>query len=660
MMRWTTVSALLLLVGGATFGAWHLLLPSGAVSDDDAYAATSTDAAPEPERASPEAAMAVRSSGNTAGGAGPEAPEPGGALVARWQTEAARRRAETERVVERLEKTQSWTEARKRYEGLRRAGKPEHNLRLLQELFADATEPMTRQNLIFLAVLTLPSAVSHPWLHALREGSDAGDAEDALVALAFDGEPASVADFVALATTPSPAPVRRLWEGGERGYAKILAAGPEGARSILRSYRAIEVLDRKPYFKVRRHPRPATWTAHPYAGDTRLARRLEEGWLARYEGHPGSDDIAWRIGRKWSAAGDHLEACRWYSRASVLPDQDVTYYALSDLLLSCELLLAPEDVWRIAPRADDPNFDLLDYVAMRRVAAARGFEAAVAHAQMRAASAPGSLVGHAWLARRSHAAPYGVDRGERRLAPDDPLLRSGPWLPRPARPDPFARTLSASYWRTRYQSEDDASRLTPPALALAPSTRHVIAQLRAWETMAELARREQDARGTARADLVYKQAAIAYHEPMLLFPRWDWPGRSFGREMQARSLRKVLAVPEEIDRAREQFARESYAPYLAIRLFERLEREHPDYPGMDKVIYSRGMAWKKLIDFQPFDSAGSSYPWASAKDNMDGAVRSLVAAFEHLAASHPDSTLTDDALAAVAYWRRERPGAFGR
>ena len=114
------------------------------------------------------------------------------------------------------------------------------------------------------------------------------------------------------------------------------------------------------------------------------------------------------------------------------------------------------------------------------------------------------------------------------------------------------------------------------------------------------------------------------------------------------------------DRSRAQFEQESYAPYLAMRLFERVEREHPAYPGLDKAIYSRGLAWKQLMDFWPFDAYGAAPPGVTKEQRIDGAVRSLVTTFEHLAATYPDSTLTDDALAAIAYWRRERPKAFGR
>jgi hypothetical protein len=176
-------------------------------------------------------------------------------------------------------------------------------------------------------------------------------------------------------------------------------------------------------------------------------------------------------------------------------------------------------------------------------------------------------------------------------------------------------------------------------------------QFRAWETIATLDLRVARSSGTARADLLYKEAAVHYHDPRVLFPAY---GDIFG----FRTIFRHIARSEYHEGPGDfgAFVRTSYPLLRAIALFDRIEREHPRYPALDKVLYSKGLAWAKLGDYQ-CDAVEGAYgtedkrPWATK-------IRNAVESFERCAALCPRSTLADDALRAAAYWREERSRAF--
>jgi hypothetical protein len=104
----------------------------------------------------------------------------------------------------------------------------------------------------------------------------------------------------------------------------------------------------------------------------------------------------------------------------------------------------------------------------------------------------------------------------------------------------------------------------------------------------------------------------------------------------------------------EAFGGESFAWERALALFERLEREHGSYPAMDRVVFSAGMCWKRLVDYRPRGS------WSAYGDESvaTAAVRACVACFERVAREFPESPLADDAARAAAWWRRHRSEAF--
>lgn len=548
---------------------------------------------------------------------------------------------------------------------------PARRLQRIANTLALATDPVVRQNLIFLAALALPTEVSRPWLEVLRRGADAADAEDALCALAFSGEPEARAAFLRLAQAPAHANVHRIVDLAGHLEA-IEKAGTGEAREVLRSYRCLEALDRVPYFKITAYLASHRWGGNHdfrerigwtrgYAQDRETPVAILRAWLARYPGHPGSDDVALRIGRLHAERGDRIEAVRWYSRAATLPDQDKAYRAARLMASECELYLSPEEVLRLSEDEgrDTPNRRYYQYVWLRRLAAGRGFETAIQAWEALAAHEPASELAVAWRRRLTVSAPKGLDSGITPLPKDDPLrlVRSAAaaW---PARDDPARKHGRERGIYTGRSWPTDEHRLHPwPEVAVLDRD-GLVKQARAWLTLAELEHRAARAGGTRRADLLYKQAAVFYHDRDLLFP-------AYGRHTY--TFRGLLTgpwpgTPEEKrrrDEANGRFETQTLSYVRAIALFERIEREQPDYERMDKVIFSEGLAWRLLIDYRPHFQL---HPYldeghGSRKAN---AIRKTAQTFERCAARHPSSTLADDALAAAAYWRRTRPQAFLR
>ena len=546
---------------------------------------------------------------------------------------------------ERLARAHGWMDCLWTHERLPRLG-PDGELARLQRVFEDAKSPVVRQNLVFLAVLTLPAAISRPWLREIAAGEDPEDADDALVALAFDGDANGRAAFARLAAAPSPAPVRRLIDTLDEHEALGDEATKE-ARAVLRSYRAIEVLDRKPYFKATFvYARGVDWVAHP---DPSPELRLEllPRWIAHYPGHPGSDDMALRIGRRHTERGDHYAAARWYARAASFPDQDVTGVALQDLVATCEFVLEPAELGRLAHEQGyvTPNRTLVQYIRLRRIAADESLDRAVRLAAALGRDEPESSLGHAWNDRFAAAAPKGLDSGVQPLADDDPLRVVAEPLRRPetkGRPS----LIDGSDW---HAWPDEKRRLDPEPEALRLRHDYLALQFRAWETLTELERRAARTRDGARADLLYKQAAIFYHDRRVLVPVYG---------SQSFLFRHVFyALPEKQRCERlNRFEKNSYGLLRGIELFDRIVRDHPRWAGLDKVYFSQGLAWKKLLTYRPY------MPYyvyrEDEKRQQRTVIRNAAAALETCAARFPESPLAPSAVLAAAYWRRTRPDAF--
>lgn len=552
-----------------------------------------------------------------------------------------------------LGRIKAWTASVRAFYGLPEAVSDEAALARLQGLFTEVEEPVVRQNLIFLAALGLPD-VAGPWLQELASGTEAEaiyapDREDALVALAFAGEGTYAASFEGLSLQASSAHVQRLVDRID-DHDAIGASGGLDARETLRAYRAIEVLDRAPYFKMLAHYAPLDWQSRRAAStDVAATERLLKAWLARYPGHPGSDDIARRLARAAIKAGRPVEAARWFSRSATLPDQDVAWGALWGLISTCELMLTPAQLDRLANEEGDltPNRQLMMYIRARRLAARVGFAAGLdALDDMRRFESPHEPLVRGWAKRWTTPPARGLTSGVVPLDPTDELLQRGELaFELPPRPSRVQRS-----WDVRRLDPD----LEPKVLPVGRLAR----QFRLWETLAELEERAQGAHGDARADLLYKQAAVFYHQPDVLFPAYAWHSHSFVWLMGRAELEIVESTHAQA-RAHRHFQTETFSLRRAVALFERIEREHPGYVAMDRVLFSKGLAWKHLADYRP-NRAWFALPEHATLSSTDLALRNVVTTFETLVARYPDSTYADDAARAVGHWRATLPQLFSR
>jgi hypothetical protein len=528
---------------------------------------------------------------------------------------------------ETLAKQRGWIDALNVYWRLPGVEKPGRRERHLQRALAKTTAPLPRQNLIFLIALTVPWEQAEPRLREIAAAGSDGDREDVLVALAFSGMENELAQFLALSRAPEPVPARRLVN--TLGEADAIAAEdtPE-ARAFLRSYRAIEVLDRDPYFDrtvLRAH---WSWTDHPRDVD-RVTAELLPAWLDRYPGHPGSDDMAWRLGRRAAGNRQTADALRWLSRATVLPDQRWTTKIMLDLISVAEQHATPEILEQVANEDgfDTANRELLQYIRVRRTAAERGVEDGLRLAAALARDEPDSELARAWRQRYAAKAPRGLDSGLKPLPDDDPLRR----VKIPRGTFPKAIRITRNVYIARDLTEEQ--QLNPPRNALPLSGALLAHQFRIWETLAAL---RKPGRG---ADAHYKAAAVLYHETDAFYPIY------LRHDFNAGNL-----VMDRPDDKHPEWARDHVSPLRALEAFRDVERNFPNYAGMDKVLYSQGLSLRKIQDARELDS-GASWAYTPEQYRVEEA-KALIGAFEECAARFPDSDLAPSATNAARWWRR--------
>lgn len=616
------------------------------LSDDDATRRVDAprfapDATPLAIPAAP-AGAAPEAEGRARGESGSEpAPEAAGWRARRGERGRPWTSRTSRGTVAQLAAADHWWTSLDRFDRLPPVATPTAELDRLAAAFAQADDPRARQNLIFLAAISLPADVVEPWLEELRTGSDTADAEDALCALAFNLAPDAMPAFEALARTPDEAIATSPWPLPE-------VPDPQLARRLRRSYRSLEVLDRAPYYKAgfgylvrvlaAPHPRP----------DAAAARRMRAAWLRRFAGHPGSDDTALRIALSYQTEGDHVAAARWFARAASLPDHDKLGRAAFCLVSTCELALTPGQIDVLAHDRglDTPNRAIMQYVRLRRVAAERGCAEALAVAEGLAGAEPTSLIAYAWRNRFAAPVPRGLDSGFAPLPAHDPLRRVAAREERAPVPEDDELLHGRSglvYWWAH--EEEEKRKPWPEAFIIDADV--LMGQLRAWETLAALESRARTARRRARGDLLYKQAAVLYHDRDVFFPAYGRHTENFRgviRRVYYRSG-KTPALAAAVDR----FERNSFAWLRALELFRAIEREAPDYAAMDKVLFSQGLALRRLLDYLPYKRDRT---W------QRGMIRDVVTALERCAREFPDSPLAPDAGRAVAYWRANRPDAF--
>jgi len=349
----------------------------------------------------------------------------------------------------------------------------------LRAALQQTEEPIERQYLIFLAPRLLPAADA---AKLLRELTGPGDGEDVLLALAFNGDETARAEFARLAENPSRAMVHNLVDTLVE-IERIERMGNEDARDILRSYRALEVLTRKFYFRIVEDNIEVPYQSH-FARTTELDAELLPLWLARYPGHPGSDDVALILGE---ARFTGEKEARWRNLASVLPDQRRTSRALRGLLEIVESRELRSFVERMLDEPELPNRILLEYVRLRRVAAEEGFDSALEEAAAVVERLPFSSIGFAWRNRWAAEIPHGLFG----LPATDPLRRMSAWSVSTRGPMP--RVLGHMHDRVAAE-RTQAERLSPPREAMELSIAKLAFQFRCWETGAELERRRDQMR----------------------------------------------------------------------------------------------------------------------------------------------------------------------
>ena len=508
----------------------------------------------------------------------------------------------------------------------------------LEKALAEATHPVARQNVIFLAAVSLPHADAALLLEPLARGDEREDKEDALGALAFSGDAGAWSRYRGLA--PTSADVHRLADD-PRVLEALVTKDPHAARRVLRSYRLIETLDRDLYFDYQTMEAPHDWLPPPDPSDATAERLLRE-WLDRYPGHPGGDDMAWRLGWIDVRRGDFLGAARWFSKSSTMPDQSVNGHSPRRLLRHCAeflLDLGQLDTLLNEDGLDTPNRNWLQAILVRRTGAEHGVAEGLRLVAAIAAAYPNSRIARSWRARWSVPAPRGLDSGLESIGTRDPLRRHGPGSVPKMGHEEFARLL---------EYMGDASRLKPATNADAAFLESMARQFRIWETLAELERRAVRVGGVRAADLRYKQGAILYHEAQHAFlPTYRQGRRRHHYGMS--SFGKAVSKEAQAELTR-RFVETSFGPLRAIEIWERIEQTAPGYPGLDKAIYSQGLAYRQLLDHE----------YAPVYSLLDHAavVRGLVDSFERLAARCPDSTLTPSGAAAARYWRKRAPELF--
>ncbi|MGE3854502.1 MAG: hypothetical protein AB7K09_22415, partial [Planctomycetota bacterium] len=182
---------------------------------------------------------------------------------------------------------------------------------------------VARQHLIFHIAIALPRDMARDRLLTLlaTASADNDDREDAFAALAFVGDVDARNGFRQLAPQLPRAAVRR-WVDTPEEYA---ALEDTGDRDVLRSYRCFELLARRTYFHIHAFgwfgaPRDCfPWSGTDHAVPTDEYDAMLAAWLARYPGHPGSDDMLLRRARIANDRHDPVAALRLATEAASAP-----------------------------------------------------------------------------------------------------------------------------------------------------------------------------------------------------------------------------------------------------------------------------------------------------------------------------------------------------
>jgi hypothetical protein len=501
---------------------------------------------------------------------------------------------------------------------------------LLDRALALARDGLVRQALIFHIAIALPRDLAHARLDPLLASRPSQDADDALAALAFTLDPAAVEAFVACAVHDAPIRADCATDSWRPQDVR-----PSNARAVLRRYRSMEALDRAAYQHTDSFWYGGGGWRETFPWATRHAsdaaargddERLLEAWLAHWPGHPGSDNVAARLSRSYHGQGDDLTALRWASRAATLPDGDHRDQGIA--MMTALLELAPEGSPLLAAAIDpdEPrrNRTFLQYIVLRRRAADSGFPAALDDLRLLSRAEPDSLLARAWRERYAAPVPRCLDVGLAPLPTDDALRATA--QPEPS-PDPPSE-------RADEKRNDSGSRDTDAVSVHVLPLPRLRAQFRAWETLAELARRRRDGVGDA-VDLEFKQIAHHLCDGDALFPVYAehdaWCDGLPDADVMVRGERRAEA---------EAWAERVRSADLAIQGFVAFERAHWDHALADRALL---MAARAAI--RAADDLGDPKP---KRERIAQAIDTLTA----LLRRYPDSETARAAERAIEYWRR--------
>lgn len=513
---------------------------------------------------------------------------------------------------------------------------PERMAPHLDAALAAATRGVVRQAIIFHMAIALPPELARPRLRELQASRDPDDSEDALCALAFTGDEAALVEFEFLSFTPTAC-------AGEIAIRRVEQADRifrEGRRDILRSYRSIEALDGAPYFWLHGEWMEGAGLPFPWASATpRPASHVERAltaWLRRYPGHAGTDDMCYRLAQSCIAEGRDVEALRWASRGTTEPDGDMLR-ACASTMVSLVELAPPGSAVTLAvidPDAPQRNRDLLLYLRLRRLTQDLGWKAGLGEMAALAAAEPDLLLSRGWRERWSAPVSGALDSGLSPLPPDDPLRRTER---RPDLPEP---NLRYAFSRLRIWPADTTSDRVDLDL------RRLRRQFRAWETLAELEARRAFAEWDDALDLLYKQGAVHYHEPDVLYPVYagHWQHRS--GTPSARWLAGRFAIHDP----KASWVAGALQWNLAIARFEEVLQCDPGHALADDALYSIALAHVKAADDNAVRQLGV--------EARDAHLQDAVRVFEELQVRQRGSPLAKSAEAAARYWRVTRSDLF--
>ncbi len=517
---------------------------------------------------------------------------------------------------------------------------------LAQVLFEafNAARGCARQNIIFHAAQALPREHWRPWLNALWHGSDVNDSEDALCALAFLGEPEALEAFAQLARQPAPVNANRIVDTSEE-HDQLAATGE---RDYLRSYRCIETLDGAPYFSKHGLASGRINGLFPWCdravGAPALVQQLLPVWLARYPGHPGGDDMAYRLARLALADGQSTQALEYASCCATYPDQDMLCSGTGLLLFIAECVASRAEIEALLARGHTRNRNLLHYVALRRLALDQGFGAALKELRALAGAEQDLDVSIAFARCWAEDPCEGLDSGLAPLCSDDPLKQKRGTC---AKWGDYSNPASGWYYRGRARLESgekwDKDRLyrhAPPQEAIEMQQRVMARQFRAWETLAELECRKRDENPTP--DLAYKLAAVRYHQRALV------PCYVEDRRCASGLPSSRFACNNAQLAAYDGFCRRCSRCLDAASCFDALWPAELDSELRAKELFSSGLSWIRAAD-----------TGACICMDRGECIRNGVDRFEQLARELPQSNLADDAANAALYWRRNYARLWG-